>query len=188
MGGETLRVMVVDDEPGMRLSVQRVLGSFRFHVPESGGDVDFRVEQAETGETALELIAASPPDILLLDHKLPGISGIEVLERLPKGRGDILTIMITAYASIETAVRATKQGSYDFLPKPFTPGELKEVVKKAALRVVLARQARSLSEEKKRIRFDFIRVLGHELKAPLGAVQNYMDILRSRTLGDTLGP
>ena len=196
---ETLRVMVVDDEPGMRTSVERVLSVYKFVVAEMAEDapddgegrpeeVSLAVEQAESGEEALQKIEAQAPDILLLDQMLPGINGIEVLERLPKSAANTLTIMITAYASIETAVKATKQGSYDFLPKPFTPRELKDVIRKAGTRVLLARRARELAQEKKRIRFDFIRVLVHELKAPLGAVLNYVDMLSSRTLGGDLEP
>ena len=146
----------------------------------------FVVEQAESGEEALDKIDAQPPDILLLDHKMPGISGLEVLDRLAGRETDMLTIMITAYASIETAVTATKRGAYDFLAKPFTPEELKSTIRKAAVRLVLAKQARRLAEEKRRVRFEFIRVLGHEFKAPLDAVTGYLDILQSHRLGEAL--
>jgi len=194
---ETLKVLIVDDELGMRAGVERILKTYSFRVAETGEMlmldgveaevVQLHVDQAESGEEALRKIEASPPDILLLDQMLPGMSGIEVLQRMPRQARETLTIMITAYASIETAVKATKQGSYDFLPKPFTPAELKEVVRKAGTHVVLARRARKLAEEKKRVRFDFVRVLVHELKAPLGAVLNYVDMLSSRTLGSDLG-
>lgn len=183
---ETLKVMIVDDEVGMRAGVQRALEDYRFSLPEVGCDIAFTIEQVETGEDALQLVAAEAPAILLLDHKLPGMTGMEVLEQMPASAADTLTIMITAYASIETALKATRQGAYDFLPKPFTPAELKYSVRKAAGRVVLARRAKALAEEKKRIRFEFIRVLGHELKAPLGAVESYMDLIRSRTMGESL--
>ena len=143
----------------------------------------FTVDQAESGEEALEKIDRNPPDILLLDHKMPGISGLEVLDRLAGRETDMLTIMITAYASIETAVAATKRGAYDFLAKPFTPDELKSTIRKAAARLVLAKQARQLAEEKRRVRFEFIRVLGHELKAPLNAVAGYLDILQTSSTG-----
>jgi signal transduction histidine kinase len=94
--------------------------------------------------------------------------------------------MITAYASIETAVMATKRGAYDFLAKPFTPDELKSTISKTAAHLILARQARKLTEEKRQVRFEFIRVLGHELKAPLNAVAGYLDLMRRRQLGDQL--
>ena len=171
---------------GMRLGVTRTLRDFSVRVPDVNGAVAFTVDQAESGEEALDKIDRSPPDILLLDHKMPGISGLEVLDRLAGRESDMLTIMITAYASIETAVAATKRGAYDFLAKPFTPDELKSTIRKAAARLILAKQARQLAEEKRRVRFEFIRVLGHELKAPLNAVAGYLDILRSHQLGDSL--
>ncbi len=183
---DTLKVLVTDDEMGMRLGVTRTLRDFSVRVPDVNGAVAFTVDQAESGEEALDKIDRSPPDILLLDHKMPGISGLEVLDRLAGRESDMLTIMITAYASIETAVAATKRGAYDFLAKPFTPDELKSTIRKAAARLILAKQARQLAEEKRRVRFEFIRVLGHELKAPLNAVAGYLDILRSHQLGDGL--
>lgn len=183
---DTLRVLVTDDEMGMRLGVCRTLRDFSVRVPDVNGSVSFAVDQAESGEEALEKIDRDPPDILLLDHKMPGISGLEVLDRLAGRDRDMLTIMITAYASIETAVTATRRGAYDFLAKPFTPDELKSTIRKAAARLILAKQARLLAEEKRRVRFEFIRVLGHELKAPLDAVSGYLDILRNHQLGDAL--
>lgn len=174
---ETLRILVTDDEPGMRMAVERALRGFTTRVPDIDVDVSFTIDQAETGEQALEKILAGPPDILLLDHKLPGMSGLDVLDRLASQDLEMLTIMITAYASIETAVTATKRGAYDFLAKPFTPAELKGTIRKAAARLILARQARRLEHEKRQVRFQFIRVLGHELKAPLNAVSGYLQIL-----------
>jgi two-component system, sensor histidine kinase and response regulator len=85
--------------------------------------------------------------------------------------------MITAYASIETAVSATKRGAYDFLAKPFTPDELKSTIRKAAARLVLAKHARKLAEEKQQVRFEFISILAHELKSPLNAVAGYLEML-----------
>jgi signal transduction histidine kinase len=84
--------------------------------------------------------------------------------------------MITAYASLETAVTAAKRGAYDFLAKPFTPDELRSVIRKAAGRILLQRQARRLAEEKRRVRFEFIRMLAHELKSPLAAIEGYLNI------------
>ncbi len=183
---DMLRVLVTDDEMGMRLGVMRTLRDFTVHVPDVNVDVAFEVEQAESGEEALEKITRQPPDILLLDHKMPGISGLEVLDRLADMRIDTLTVMITAYASIETAVKATKRGAYDFLAKPFTPDELKNTIRKTAARLILAKQARKLTEEKRQVRFEFIQVLAHELKAPLGAVAGYLDLIKTRELGEDL--
>ena len=180
---ETLRILVTDDEPGLRMAAERALRDFRFVVPETNEEVGFRIETAETGEAALEKIGESPPDLLLLDHKLPGLSGLDVLDRISGKYPEMLCIMVTAYASIDTAVTATKRGAYDFLAKPFTPMELRGTIKKAANRVVLAKQARRLAEEKRQVRFQFIRVLGHELKAPLNAVEGYLQMVAGAALG-----
>ena len=175
---ETLRVLTVDDEPGMRTGVVRVLKDYAVRMPEVEGEVAFVTDHAATGEEALEKIRATPPDILLLDYKLPGISGLDVLDQVVSGQPDILVIMITAYASLETAVAATKRGAYDFLAKPFTPEELRNAVRKAAGRMIVTRQARKLAQEKRQARFEFISVLAHELKAPICAIEGYLHILK----------
>ena len=153
-------------------------------MPDLNGAAHFEVEQAASGEEALAAVTARPPHILLLDYKLPGISGLEVLDRLTSAHTDMLTIMITAYASLETAVSAIKRGAYDFLAKPFTPEELKITIRKAAGRIVLAQQARKLAQEKRQVRFQLISVLAHELKAPLAAVEGYLRILKDGAAGD----
>jgi two-component system sensor histidine kinase/response regulator len=180
---ETLNVLVADDELGMRLGVQRTLRRYVTHVEDVKTDVRFAVQQVESGDAALEVVEADPPDILLLDYKMPGLSGLEVLDRIRDLKLDMLTVMITAYASIETAVTATKRGAYDFLAKPFTPDELKATIRKAAARIILAKHARKLAQERKQVRFQFIRVLGHELKAPLGAIEGYLNMMKDQTLG-----
>ncbi len=186
MAHEPLRVLMVDDEPGMRLGAARILERYTVHLPEVEGEVGFLVEVAETGEEALARIEKSPPDILLLDHKLPGMSGLDVMNRLQADKRDVLTVMITAYATLETAVAATKRGAFDFLAKPFTPDELRATVFKSSKHVALQRAARRHAEEKRRIRFEFISVLAHELKAPLAAVEGYMLAMQDKSLGPDL--
>ena len=184
MPTETLRVLVVDDETGMRLAVARVLNTFSVRVgDEADTTVTFDVQVAETGEEALEKIGAAVPDILLLDLKLPGISGLDVLKEVSDRALPTLTVMITAYATLETAIDATKRGAYDFLPKPFTPDELRVAVRRAVKHLLVQRHARRLAEEKRQVRFQFISVLGHELKAPLAAIEGFLQILRDGTAG-----
>lgn len=172
----------------MRLGVQRALSDAVISLPEVQTDVGFRVNIAESGEEALAMIAVQRPDILLLDHKMGGMSGLDVLDHIKAGpsQEQMLTIMITAYASLETAVTAIKQGAYDFLAKPFTPAELKATVRKAVESLVMGRQARKLAQEKRQVRFEFIRVLTHELKSPLAAVEGYLNIMQQRAAGDKL--
>jgi two-component system, sensor histidine kinase and response regulator len=181
---ETLRVVVVDDEVGMRLAVERALRRHVVTLADLDLDVGFEVVHAGSGEEALKLIDDEPPGILLLDHKLPGISGLDVLKKVSGAQTDMLAIMITAYASLGTAIEATKLGAFDFLAKPFTPEELKAALRKAARHYVIQRQARRLAEEKRQIRFQFLSVLAHELKAPLAAIEGYLYVLRDRTTSD----
>lgn len=183
---EVLSVLVVDDEAVLCQGVRRILEPLTVDLPEAGGGASFRVRVAGSGEDCLREVAASAPDILLLDYKLPGMTGIDVLNQIaPAGKG-ILVIMVTAYASLETAVRATKLGAYDFLAKPFSPDELRYVMRKAVTNILLSRRTRRLEAEKRQIRFEFLSVLAHELKAPLNAVEGYLDILAERTGGDEL--
>ena len=181
---DRIRVLVADDEAGMRMGVSRVLRDYAVALPEVDDEVGFTVEGVETGEEVLERTRTNPPGILLLDHKLPGISGLDVLDRLVEMDLEMLTVMITAYATLETAVSATKRGAYDFLAKPFTPDELKNTIRKTAGRLMLARQARKLAQEKRRVRFEFISILAHELKTPLAAVEGFLRILRDAKPGD----
>ncbi len=182
---ETLRILVVEDEYGMRLAIARALRDYTIHLPEIEGKIGFTIEQVEVAEEALTIINDKPPDIILLDYKLPGMSGLDLLTQVSAKQLDLLAIMITAYASIETAVTATKQGAFDFLAKPFTPMELKETIYKAVKHLVLMRQAHKLTEEKRKVRFQFISVLAHEMKAPLAALDGYLNILRERAAGDS---
>lgn len=177
---QTVRVVMVDDEEPLCLGVRRILSRYSFAIPDVEADVDFQFTYFNAGEPFVEAVEAGQDfDLLLLDLKLPGMNGLDILTALrDKGR-EILTIMITAYATFETAVQATKLGAYDFLPKPFSPDELRYAVRKAATQFVLSREARKLAEEKRQVRFNFISVLAHELKAPLNAIEGYLNILRT---------
>jgi signal transduction histidine kinase len=176
---QTLKVAIVDDEEPLGLALHRILSKLRVQVPDVGIDVAYAPTNFLTGELLLESITAGAEyDLLLLDLKLPGMSGLEVLAELNKQRRNIITVMITAYATFETAVQATKLGGYDFLAKPFTPEELRYTVRKATNQLIINREARRLAEEKRQVRFNFISVLSHELKAPINAIEGYLKILR----------
>jgi len=180
-----LDVLIVDDEAGMRAGAERSLEGFSVALPDFNETVTFAVRSASTGDEALAQLKAKSPDILLLDYKLPDMTGIDVLAAAP-GAGDFLTIMITAFASLEVAVTATKRGAFDFLAKPFTPEELRATISKAARSIYLHRKARKLEEEKRQVRFEFISVLAHELKSPLAAVEGYMHLMKERMKGPEL--
>jgi len=182
----TLKILVIDDEPGIRSGVSRILRNFRVDYPFMEEAFDFEVHEASTGEAGIEHIESDKPDILLLDNKLPGIQGIEVLEYIRKKQMNIIVVMITSYASLELAVKATSDGAYDFIPKPFTPQELKSSIENITKRVFLKKMTNRLQESGKQIRFQFLSVLSHELKAPLNSIEGYLQMIKDRQAGPQL--
>ena len=182
----TLKVLVVDDEPGIRSGIQRILKNFRVGYPFMDEDFDFEVIEAETGEKAIEIIEAQPVDIILLDNKLPGIDGIEVLDYIKKKEFDSQVMMITSYASLDLAIKATNNGAFNFMPKPFTPEELRSSIEGITKHLFLKRMTRKMNREGKQVRFQFLSVLSHELKSPINAIEGYLKIMKERQVGDNL--
>jgi len=113
-------VLVIDDDESMRVGCAQTL-------TQQG----FRVQAAENGQQGLEANGRESFDVVLLDLKMPGIRGMDVLQSLKKEAPGVAVIVITGYATIDSAVEAMKRGASDFLPKPFTPETLVSVVRKA---------------------------------------------------------
>ncbi len=183
---ETLTILTVDDELGIRLGVRRALRDFKVSFPFHEDDFDFTIIDAETGEEAIEMIDNQPIDIVLLDNRLPGIEGIEVLEYIKKEKKDLAVMMITSYASIDVAVKATTNGAYNFMPKPFTQQELKTAIEGITKHLFLKRMTRKMTDEGKNIRFKFLSVLSHELKSPINAIEGYLQIMKDRQAGSDI--
>jgi two-component system NtrC family response regulator len=114
------KILVVDDEEIILLSCERVL-------TEEGYEIQTRL----SGKEALELLAEELFDLAIVDLKMPGMDGIELLRAIKRDYPHISVIMITGYSTIESAVEAMKAGAVDYLPKPFTPDQVTLVVKKA---------------------------------------------------------
>ena len=181
-----LKVLVVDDEPGIRSGVSRILRTFHVTYPFMDEDYTFEVLEAATGEEGIQIIDREMPDILLLDNKLPGIQGVEVLEYVRKKSYDIVVAMITSYASLDVAVKAHSDGAIDFIPKPFTPQELKASIEQITKQQYLRRITQKLRVEGRKVRFQFLSVLSHQLKAPLNAIEGYLRMMQERQMGDSL--
>ncbi|TVR40158.1 MAG: hybrid sensor histidine kinase/response regulator [Bacteroidia bacterium] len=181
---EKLNLLVVDDEPGIRSGVSRILENYTVSYPFMDEDIGFNVTVAETGEEALDILKSQPMDIVLLDNKLPGIQGIDVLEYINKENMDLVVVMITSYASLELAVKATRQGAYDFVPKPFTPKELRASIETITKQRFLRKMTQKLNVEGRQVRFQFLSVLSHELKSPLNAVEGYLNMIKEKKFGN----
>jgi signal transduction histidine kinase len=189
MGTVIANVLVIDDEVGMREGCRRAL------TPQG-----FQVSTAEHGAEGLRKLRQERFDLVLLDAMMPGLSGLELLERIRDHDPEIACIMITGYATVDLAARATKLGAYDFLPKPFTADELLAAVhrgleerrRRRELRLQQQREEESLDLERTlheaakldAIESRFMLVLVHELRNPAGAIKNYLQLMRSGFVDD----
>ncbi len=182
----TLKILVVDDEEGIRSGIRRILKNYTVGYPFMDEDFSFEVFEAATGEEALDIITGSEVDIILLDNKLPGIQGIDVLNHINEKGYDTAVMMITSYASLELAVKATTSGAHSFMPKPFTPEELRASVENITKHLFLRRMTRKMKQEGREIRFQFLSVLSHELKSPLNAIEGYLKIMQDEQVGDKI--
>jgi PAS domain S-box-containing protein len=134
---EHATILVIDDEKDLRDGCDRIIRR-----------MNCKVLTAATGEEGLNLYREHRPSIVLTDLKMPGIDGMEVLRLLQDMDEDCLVIVITGFATIDTAIESMKQGAYDFIAKPFEPDQLRIVVGRAMEKLRLRRQARILELER----------------------------------------
>ncbi|OHB25692.1 MAG: Fis family transcriptional regulator [Desulfuromonadaceae bacterium GWC2_58_13] len=114
------KILVVDDEAVIREGIRRIL--------EKEG---YQVEPKSSGRVALERLQEEDFDLVITDLKMPGMGGLELLKAIRILQPDVPVILITGYSTVETAVEAMKNGAFDYLAKPFTPGQISEKVQKA---------------------------------------------------------
>ncbi len=134
------RILVVDDEHLIRWSLEQNLKKQGYEVLTAG-----------TGEEAVKIVREEQPDLVLLDIQLPGISGLEVLERVKEFEEDTIVIMVTAHGGLETAVTAMRLGAYDYINKPFNLDEMSIVIRKALETSELRREVMTFRSEQKKI-------------------------------------
>ena len=132
------RILVVDDEKLIRWSVAERL--------QRGG---YEVLSAESGEQALEVVATTPPDLILLDVRLPGIDGVQTLQRALSLHPEVAVLMMSAHSTVDVAVEAMKHGAIDFLVKPFPFQQLDEAVERALANARTRRQIATLTSDKR---------------------------------------
>jgi len=130
-------ILVVDDEMGIREACKRAL------VREG-----YAVDLAEDGNLGLQKIKETSHDLILMDLMMPGIGGLDLIKKTNDIDPEIIIVVITGYATIETAVEATKRGAYDYLPKPFTPEALTALVQRGLEKRELRLEAQRLHHER----------------------------------------
>ncbi|ABB30798.1 two component, sigma54 specific, transcriptional regulator, Fis family [Geobacter metallireducens RCH3] len=130
------KILVVDDEHLIRWSLEQNLKKQGYEVVSAGN-----------GEDALRLVRDEQPDLVLLDIQLPGISGLDVLEKIKEHDEEIIVIMVTAHGALETAVHAMRLGAFDYINKPFNLDEMAIVIRKALETSDLRREVQRLRGE-----------------------------------------
>jgi two-component system sensor histidine kinase/response regulator len=166
------KILIIDDEEVILDSCAQVL--------EGRG---YQISTATNGTLGLNLVKEIQPDLVYVDLKMPGISGLEVLEEIHEFDPTIVSVVITGYATVSSAVDAMKRGAFDFLPKPFTPDELRLITVRALDWRKLVLETIALRREKELLRDNFAAIVSHELKTPLGAIQQNLYVLITELSG-----
>lgn len=148
------KILVLDDEQIVLDSVRRILE-----------EENYEVETSRSAEQVLEAVKNGRHDILIADLKLPGTDGIRVMEALNKLDADVSIIMITAYATVDSAVKAMKVGAVDYVRKPFTPDQLIELV------------AKVMQDRKDRFERCYREDTFEEVKRAISSTLNLKDVL-----------
>ncbi len=131
-----ISILIVDDEESVRDSL------YNWFIEDG-----FRVESAENAKRALTILESDQFDIILADIKMPGMDGLEMLRRIKSIKPDSIVIVMTAFATVDTAVKALKDGAYDYVTKPFDPDDLTHLIRNATKQISLVEENETLKQK-----------------------------------------
>ena len=157
-------ILVVDDEMGPRESLKMILNPY------------YNVHVAERGGQAIEMLNMYPVDLVTLDLKMPGFTGINVLEKVKQYDPDIEAIIITGYGSLDTAIEGLRLGAFDYISKPFDVNHILALVRRGLER-------RSAKAKLRQVKSDFLSNVSHELRTPLSVVVGFVYLLLNQVVG-----
>ena len=161
---EKSRILIIDDEASIRSILSTLLKTNGYHV-----------QAADSGESGLDVYAQFKPAVILLDLKMPGIDGMEVMEVLDKRlNADCKTIIMTAHGEVRSAVEAMKKGAFDYLQKPFDNDELLAIISRAVEMVTLKRRVRELEDQlEETYRFENIVGVSDKMKSTFALMHRF---------------
>src|SRR5438477_2486185 len=157
-------ILVVDDEMGPRESLKMILNPY------------YNVHLAERGGQAIEILNKFPVDLVTLDLKMPGLTGINVLEKVKQRDPDIEAIIITGYGSLDTAIEGLRLGAFDYISKPFDVNHILSLVRRGLER-------RRAKAKLRQVKSDFLSNISHELRTPLSVVVGFVYLLLNQVIG-----
>ena len=131
-----ISILIVDDEESVRDSL------YNWFIEDG-----YYVECAENAKKALTILQSDSFDIILADIKMPGMDGLEMLKRIKSLKSDAIVIIMTAFATVDTAVQALKDGAFDYVTKPFDPDDLSHLIRNASKQITLAEENEVLKEK-----------------------------------------
>jgi signal transduction histidine kinase len=157
-------ILIVDDEMGPRESLKMILHPY------------YNVYTADRGAQAVEMLKQIPVDLVTLDLKMPGFSGINVLEKVKQHDPDIEAIIITGYGSLDTAIEGLRLGAFDYISKPFDVNHILALVRRGLER-------RNAKSQLRQVKSDFLSNISHELRTPLSVVVGFVYLLLNQVIG-----
>jgi len=157
-------ILVVDDEMGPRESLKMILNPY------------YNVHTADRGTQAVEMLKQVPVDLITVDLKMPGFSGINVLEKVKQHDPDIEAIIITGYGSLDTAIEGLRLGAFDYISKPFDVNHILSLVRRGLER-------RTAKARLRQVKSDFLSNISHELRTPLSVVVGFVYLLLNQVIG-----
>jgi len=157
-------ILVVDDEMGPRESLKMILNPY------------YNVLVADRGAQAIEMLKHHPVDLVTLDLKMPGLTGINVLEKVKAHDPDIEAIIITGYGSLDTAIEGLRLGAFDYISKPFDVNHILALVRRGLER-------RTAKAKLRQVKSDFLSNVSHELRTPLSVVVGFVYLLLNQVIG-----
>jgi signal transduction histidine kinase len=157
-------ILVVDDEMGPRESLKMILHPY------------YNVHTADRGAQAVEMLKQVPVDLVTVDLKMPGFSGINVLEKVKQHDPDIEAIIITGYGSLDTAIEGLRLGAFDYISKPFDVNHILALVRRGLER-------RNAKARLRQVKSDFLSNVSHELRTPLSVVVGFVYLLLNQVIG-----
>ncbi len=170
-------VLLVDDETNILMTLGETLRA-----------AGFEIFQEESGEAALGRLAIHKPDLMVVDLRMPGMSGLELIKAARNTAPDTVVIILTGYGDLNSAVEALRLDAYDYLTKPVDADRLIQTLRKGAEHRKLTLENRALIrslEEANRIKSEFISAMSHEFRTPLGHILGFVQILQDTLEGLT---